>query len=278
MTEEVAELLKRALALSLEAREELATSLLKSLSSFSANGAENRWVSQHRKKALAGLHKAGRTGFMEAYFHYIGEPIKRTQSELVRAAEKSSIHAFGWPIAVVLHTPEGQPKPMADGIVAEISGIDSSYDYWALRTNGDFYFLGSLFEDERTKNVMWFDTRIMRATETFLLSYRLYKAIAVAEENSLNIRIRYGGLMGRVLSSAKPAIWALNRTSHEEEVEWEATMQLAEIRTKLQQTVKASLDPLFMLFDFFQPPNQQVYSQVEEFLNMVSRQQAPFDL
>ena len=32
--------------------------------------------------------------------------------------------------------------------MAKISVEDrSSYDYWALRQNGDFYFLGSLFED-----------------------------------------------------------------------------------------------------------------------------------
>jgi hypothetical protein len=280
MTEEVTNLLRRALTLAPEAREKLASSLLKSLGHDSSDGAEAEWINKHREKAFAGLRNAGRSGFMEVRFRALDaeHSIEVSQPELLQAVEKASIHAFGWPIGIVLHTKEGRPRPMADGIVAEIPGVEGSYDYWALRTNADFYFLGSLFEDERTENTMWFDTRIMRITETFLFCYRLYKALGVDEENTVKIQIRHGGLVGRVLSSARPAVWALDRTSHEQEVEWRGTMQLARIREEFKPAVKKALDPLLMLFDFFQPPQAQVYSQIEEFLSMVSRQQEPFSL
>jgi hypothetical protein len=278
MTEEVAEILKKAMALPPEARTALASSLLKSLSETPDDNGENSWVSGHREKARAGLSQAGRVGFMEAYFRPVGAVVHKTQPELLRAAESASIHAFGWPIGVVLHTEQGRPKPLSEGIVAEIGSMESSYDYWALRTNGDFYFLGSLFEDERTRNAMWFDTRIMRATETFLFCYRLYKALGVPEESAIRISLRHGGLRDRVLGSAKPSLWALNRTSREEEVEWRKTVRLELLRTELRETVKASLDPLFVLFDFFEPPDRQVYSEVDGFLKMVSSQQQPFEL
>ncbi len=278
MTQEVAELLKKVMALPADAREELASSLLDSLGKASDDWAENGWIGTHRKEALTGLGKMGRIGYMEASFHNTWQLARKTQSELVRAAESATIHAFGWPIGVVLHTEGGRPKPMSDSIVVDIAGIDSSYDHWALRADGEFYLLGSLFEDERTQNAMWFDTRIMRVTETFLFCYRLYKALGVPEEGRVRIRIGHGGLRGRVLSSAKPAIWGWNRTSQEENVHWEATVQLAALRTELRETVKAALSPLFILFDFFQPPDEQVYSQVDQFLSTVSHQQKPFEL
>jgi len=278
MTEEVSEILKKAMALPPEARTALASSLLKSLGEAPDDNGENSWVSGHREKARAGLSQTGRVGFMEAYFRPVGTLFHKAQPELLRAAESASIHAFGWPIGVVLHTEEGRPKPLSEGIVAEISSTESSYDYWALRTNGDFYFLGSLFEDERTRDAMWFDTRIMRVTETFLFCYRLYKALGVSEESAVRISLRHGGLRGRVLNSARPSLWAFNRTSREEEIEWRGTITLGSLRGELRETVKAALDSLFVLFDFFEPPDQQVYSEVDGFLNMVRRQQEPFEL
>jgi hypothetical protein len=166
---------------------------------------------------------------------------------------------------------------MADGVVAEIKGIEASYDYWALRTNGDFYFLGSLFEDERAANMLWFDTRLSRVTETLLFCYRLYTALGVPEKSVVHLYIRHGGLNGRVLGSARPAVWH-DRKSHEDQVEWARAIELATLRAELPKLVKAALDPLFMVFDFFRPQDQQVNSEVEAFLAAVGRQQTPFEL
>ena len=278
MTEEVADLIKKAMALPAEARETLVSTLVNSLAESAGGALENGWVGKHRKKAQVGLAKAGRVGYMEVCFGVVGALAHKAQPELVRAAERASIHAFGWPIGVVLHTDEGRPKPLSEGIVAEIHGMESSYDYWALRTNGDFYFLGSLFEDERSKSAIWFDTRIVRTTEALLFCYRLNKALGAGEDAKVSLARRHGGLSGRTLGSAKPGLWPFNRTSHEEQVEWKQTVPLESLRTNLRGTVKAALDPLFVLFDFFQPQDQQVYSEVDTFLNSVSRQQNPFEL
>ncbi|MGC2270892.1 MAG: hypothetical protein WA539_02855 [Candidatus Sulfotelmatobacter sp.] len=226
---------------------------------------------------MAGLKKSGRVGSMEASFRIAAGLPHKPQGELVQSAERAAIHAFGWPIGIVLHN-ENRPKPMSEGIVAEIEGPDSSYDYWALRTNGDFFFLGSLFEDERAKDAIWLDTRVMRVTETFLFCYRLYKALGATEETGVTITLRHGGLRGRTLGSARPALWMPGRVCHEDEVSWKANLTLESLRTQLPQTVEEALDPLLVLFDFFQPQDGQVRAIVEEFLARVSGQQAPFDL
>jgi hypothetical protein len=276
MAEELVTLLKKAMSLPAEEREALASALVASLGGASGER-EDAWITDHRKKALAGLKKSGRAGFMEASFRIAGGLPYKPQSDLLRAAEHAAIHAFGWPIGVVLHN-ENRPRPMSEGIVAEIDGIDYSYDYWALRTQGDFFFLGSLFEDERAKGAIWFDTRIMRVTETCLFCYRLYKALGAAETTRVTITIRHGGLGDRTLGSAKPGLWAPERISHEDEVEWKKTIELASLRAELKQTVKESLSHLWILFDFFQPMDQQIFSAVDEFLGMVGRQQKPFEV
>ena len=86
---------------------------------------------------------------MEVRFALDAPKPNKTQRELDEAAREAQVHRFGWPIGVYLENrDEHRPHPRADGIVAEIAINDrSSYDYWAIRRNGDFYSLGSLFED-----------------------------------------------------------------------------------------------------------------------------------
>src|ERR1700733_14190960 len=152
MAEELAVLLKKAMALPAGEREALASALRVSLGEAPS---DSGWTISHRQKALVGLKESGRVGFMEASFRVAGGLPYKSQPELVQSAERAAVHAFGWPIGIVLHN-ENRPRPMSEGIVAEIQGPDSSYDYWVLRTNGDFFFLSSLFEDERAKDAIWF--------------------------------------------------------------------------------------------------------------------------
>ena len=86
---------------------------------------------------------------MEARFSLLTGKPSAGPHDLLRAAESAQVHAFGWPIGVVLTRDDAAPKPRADGIAAEIIATvgHSSYDYWALRRNGDFYLVHTLFED-----------------------------------------------------------------------------------------------------------------------------------
>jgi hypothetical protein len=126
------------------------------------------WFQAHHRTATAGLSKlnlgveAGSqlTGAMEVRFG-LHNGLNKSQIELLGAVRASQILTFGWPIAVLLENrPEYRPRPFGDGIRAELAfaGQRTSYDYWAVRKNGDFYLLQSLFEDSRERNVLFFNT------------------------------------------------------------------------------------------------------------------------
>src|SRR4029450_3879179 len=157
---------------------------------------------------------------------------------LLRAAESAQVHAFGWPIGVVLTRDDAAPRPRADGIAAEIIATVShpSYDYWALRRNGDFYLLHTLFEDGRRPdaNVVYFDSRIVRITETLLYCRRLYDRLGASPASQVTIEIVHGGIAGRTLASADPMRhMSMDRKSAEDRVETRSQTTLEGIETAL---------------------------------------------
>ncbi len=124
---------------------------------------DSEWFIQEHKTALGGIAKLKFSAFMELRFALL-PPISKSQIELLNAVRQSEIKTFGWPIAILAEN-QGKYKarPYGDGIRAEISiggepNDRQSYDYWALRSNGEFYLLQSLFEDMRTKDAIFFDT------------------------------------------------------------------------------------------------------------------------
>jgi hypothetical protein len=120
------------------------------------------------------------------------EPINKSQLELLNAVRNSEIHTFGWPIGITLDNREDfRPQPVADGIRVEIAIAEqtlsdrSSHDHWVLRSNGDFYLLKSLFEEERADGKIFFNTRIVRVTESLLFAANLYQNLGAASENEI---------------------------------------------------------------------------------------------
>jgi len=141
---------------------------------------DDEWFEQRRQQASAGLAQLKAPGSMELRFA-LHDRVGKSQIELLSAVRNSEIHTFGWPIGVLLENrDEFRPKPVADGIIAEVSlpeGKSSSkpsYDFWALRNNGDFYLLQSLFEDERGSQKLFVDTRTVRVTESLMFCANLY--------------------------------------------------------------------------------------------------------
>jgi len=149
----------------------------------------------------------------------------------------------------------GPPRLGADGIVAEIAIENrSSYDYWAIRRSGDFYSLSSLSEDRQRPGHVFFNTRIVRATEALLYCARLLSRLGADPSASLVLAIRYGGLRDRRLSSANPArsLSLENAACAEDEVEAVVETTLGQIESDLVILVKELTKPLFVLFDFFE--------------------------
>jgi len=244
---------------------------------FTASGASvlnDAWFTTNQKQASVGLGKLGREGFMEvrAALH---QPIAKSQLDLLNAVRLSEIRTFGWPIAILLENrDEYRPRPVTDGIVAEIAiaegkGLSGSpsYDYWVARTNGDFFLQQSLFEDERGKSLMFFNTRIVRVAEVFLFLAGYYKNIGIADDVRVSVRISHGGLQGRTLASAGPTRSILERKTVAQHSDGQVEDTVSGLSTNASKHVMAILQPLFMLFDFASF-NDSVYEDiVEKFRN-----------
>jgi hypothetical protein len=191
---------------------------------------------------------------MELFHICRGADIEKSPSDLVIAARQAAIHTFGWPIGLVLeNNPDGRPRPISDGIFAEIHSIDGAYDYWALGREGQFYSLMSLFEDERAERKLFFDTRIVRVTEAIMHAINLYKALGAELGAMIELVVVHSGLEGRTLAAASPYRHPLfkKRGSVENSIT-SPTVQFSVgvDETEITRLVITICAPLFELFDF----------------------------
>jgi hypothetical protein len=225
----------------------------------------NTWFLQERTRAQGLISKINLTGYMELQAN-VSYPLSKSQIELLNAVKLSEIRTFGWPIGVTLENREEyRPRPYRDGIRAEISiaeGDRTSFDYWAARSNGDFYLLQSLFEDSRKPNQIFFDTRIVRVTESLMLIESLYNKLGVPPEARVRIQITHKGLKGRELSSASSNRLMFSRGPADEN---ESTFEIITILGTMSETrvddVRKIVEPMFMLFNFMQY-NVAVYEDI----------------
>lgn len=228
---------------------------------------DEEWINKHRTEALNGLPKTGKSGFMEIQVSLQDSKLDVDQSQLLEAADKAQIHTFGWPIGVVLSNTQHRPRPVADGIVAEILTQNSdSFDYWTIRGDGSYYLLKSLFEDMRSSGHLFYDTRIDRITEALLYFTRLYSNLGVPPDSQLVIGMRHGGLGERVLSSAERGLMFRDHgRSRENEVYTEVETTLDEIGSNLVEIVEKFTQRLFVVFDFFKLDRKILEERVHNF-------------
>jgi len=217
------------------------------------------WITTHRTSALSGLSKLGRQGYMEILLTLLSFDLNLTQLELLRQAKPAQIETFGWPIGIVIDRAEYRPRATTDGIVTEIlikeENQRSNYDYWTLRKDGAFYLLKSIFEDERRPGYIFFNTRIVRITETLLYAARLYSGLHIPRDCHFIVGIRHGGLKGRILSTSSLARRfppSETSISSVDEVYNEVETTIDEIESNLVDIVEKFTQPLFVVFNFFE--------------------------
>lgn len=214
------------------------------------------WIASLREKGVAEIAQRTAGGYMEVAFGLLPPKLSATQRELVDAAREATISTFGWPIGVFIDKPESRPRPTGSGIHAEVEfdrGDERSFDLWELRTNGDFYTILSLFEDQRHRSdELFFNTRIVRATEALLFCGRLYANLRVDRGARVQMTIRHGGLKGRKLTSSTPSRrLSMEYQSAADESETTLEFVLGELDAGLTDLVRRVTVPLFEMFDFF---------------------------
>ena len=194
---------------------------------------------------------------MEIAFGIEPSKLLFTQRDLLDAARQSTVDTFGWPIGVLLNREDARPRPTGSGVHAEVAfelgSTEQSFDLWELRTNGDFYTILSLFEDQRQHGEeLFFDTRIVRVAEAFLYCGRLYTNLGVPRDAQIHMTIKHGGLEGRTLTASSPGRrLSMGYTSDVDISEVSLGFALGEIDAALTDLVRRVTGPLFELFDFF---------------------------
>ena len=192
------------------------------------------------------------------------KPRVHTPIELVELADRAQIHTFGWPIGIMSRqNPDFTPRPMKDGIALKLQPDRGSFDFWALRTDGAFYLLKSLFEQERgQEGVLFFDTRVVRATEICMYLERLYSSMGLPGTARVSIQLRYAGLAGARLNATQNQIAFHERgPAAEAAISPQVTTTLVALRDETVTVVKAITQPLFMLFDYFEL-SDDAYGQI----------------
>jgi len=133
--------------------------------------------------------------------------------------------------------------------------MHDSYDYWTLRTNGDFYGALSYFEDERTTEgtALWADIRIGRIAEAFLFLAGMYQRLGVGPTEQLRLMITHSGLSGRILSySGGSSLLLQQKKTREESHTWRRVSSTEEMANHTAALVEEALSGLFVLFDYYE--------------------------
>lgn len=234
---------------------------------------EADWTSSLQSRAKEGLAGVGRSGYMEVAAQ-LRPGGSWSQAELLDAVQSAEIHAFGWPIGIVLdNRDEYRPRPTTDGIVAEVAiddgaHIRTSYDLWKLFRDGRFYTLLSLFEEEHQPDSIFWDTRTVRVAEALQFLVRLYRRLGASDNDQVTVTVRHGGLKDRRLAVANRSRYMSRDdvTTAEDVVESDISASIIELESNLVGYVKQVIDPLLVVFDFFEIGEGILKDVVEEFM------------
>jgi len=235
------------------------------------------WASELRARGETGLKRLEKTGYMEVAASIRPAPIS-SPGELRDAVQAAEIRAFGWPIGITLdNRDEYRPRPTSEGIIAEVAisraGVESvldrdSYDLWMAFRDGRFYTLMSLFEDERVPETIFWDIRTVRTAEALVFLARFYRRLKASDTDEITVRIRHAGLEGRTLRAADQMRFIARDgiTTTEDSIETEIRASLTDLETNLIGFVKQIMDPLLVVFDFYEVSEEILGDVVEKFL------------
>ena len=213
------------------------------------------WLSEQHRNAIAGLERLPHGGRLFVHAALRPPKVSVGPNELLDAARQAPVETLAAPIGLVVGgTQKGRPRPSDDGISAsmELGGEDGRYDYWAIRSNGDFFCVKSLLEDRRDPKKLYFDTRIMRLAEILLYVVRLYTALEVDRSVGISVRVSHRGLKGRLLSASTDRELSESQFAHEDSMLTEISGTLEQLESDRLEYVKQLARPLLRAFDFFE--------------------------
>ena len=225
------------------------------------------WFQENFANAHFAMDKLGLGGRFELRFavdQSLDHPL-----DVLRAAVTQTVSSKTGGQLRLMRLDRAVPHAAADGIVAE-AGVDSpqlgasQYDYWALKTNGDFFLLQRLAEDYQFDHKLWFDATIVRAAASLRFASSLYSRLGVKTDATLMIRTTYRGLKGRILASGSGTVQLFSDYPADVN-EWASEIRVSLNRSggSLVDEVKTLVAPMLMRFNFA-ALNDATYASVIE--------------
>lgn len=210
-------------------------------------------------------------GFWTAAYTISGNTQPITSAQFLEVLRKVQGHETGWPVWWVPRKAELSPYPYEGMIECWMAkGTDFSdpahSDFWRASPEGKMYLLRGYQEDSHPEKVTpgtIFDLTIpvWRVGECLLHAERLVKEIT-SNSASIIFRFSWEGLADRTLVSwAQPnRIFSASRTSRQNIVTSEISLTPKTIQSNLPEVVSKITNPLYEVFDFFEPP-QSMFEQ-----------------
>jgi hypothetical protein len=206
---------------------------------------------------------------MEVRFGLRSEGLNFDPRSLLEAARNATVPTFGWPFGIFAENGD-KPKPTKDGIVSVVEAdvMGKTFDYWAIRSSGDFYLQRTLFEDQREpeKGLVFFNTRIAHTVESLMYCRSLYTGLKLEAGQKIDFRLAHMRTGGRKVTHSDPGQRVpghMKGPSHEDAAEVQVSFEHPISDAQIVDTARLLLDPLFISFDFFQP-GEQAYKRIGE--------------
>ena len=201
------------------------------------------------------------------------------QQELLSAAERAVLRNTGWPIGLVLTTPDLAPSPTPEGVEARITKrvTGTGEDFWFFRSDGSYYVSRTFEEDEaipgseppdRRRPIIWFEVRIWRIAEVVLHSATIYRELGVPPDEPYILTINHEGLNGRTLTASEPRRYVHQGAwCRSARATWSREVTEDFVSANVQPIVSEVANGVFALFDFAKIGDGEMKEIVDGFLH-----------
>lgn len=184
--------------------------------------------------------------------------------------QRSAQHLTGWPPwwwpTREEITPYIHDNTIECHIATQLGNPDAAHsDFWRVSTSGELFVIRGYIEDSLTADgrrgqptppgtVFDLTLPVWRIGECLLFIQRFAEE-AGAEQSAVTVRCEWAGLQGRRLTvlSGRRALFD-DHTSRSNSFIATVTTQADRITAGLPEIVRELVNPLYALFDFFQPP------------------------
>jgi transcriptional regulator with XRE-family HTH domain len=194
-------------------------------------------------------------------------------TDFLQILREAKGHETGWPPWWVPTKPEIAPYVFEKTIECwlaepDANGDPSHSDFWRASPLGMMFLLRGYEEDGREPKIqpgtqLEFTLPVWRIGECLLHAERLAQRLA-GEKSSVNVRVTWRGLSGRVLSNWRPERLGFDERHlcRSNSISASASLGVAEISSGLPEIVEALTRPLYEAFDFFRVPRATIEAEL----------------